>query len=91
MMCRNKHILNEILPHSFSSMNQSEETFYIVPEGTHNTLVRTGLCSSEGLTRRSAEAAARFSSYATHHGIRTHNALKALHLDDLFGSKAGGM
>jgi ureidoglycolate dehydrogenase (NAD+) len=24
------------------------------------------------------------------HGIRTHNAIKAIHLDDLFGSKAGG-
>ena len=30
-----------------------------------------------------------FPAYATTH-IRTHNALKALHLDDLFGSKAGG-
>src|SRR5689334_24551579 len=24
------------------------------------------------------------------HGIKTHNAIKALHLDELFGSKAGG-
>jgi len=27
---------------------------------------------------------------ATRHGIRTHNAIKALHLDELFGSKVGG-
>jgi LDH2 family malate/lactate/ureidoglycolate dehydrogenase len=27
---------------------------------------------------------------AARHGIRTHNAIKALHLDELFGSRAGG-
>ena len=35
-------------------------------------------------------AAARFCRMASLHGIRTHNAIKALHLDDHFGSKAGG-
>ena len=34
--------------------------------------------------------AARFSELASHHGIRTHNAIKALHLDHLFGSSVGG-
>ena len=29
-------------------------------------------------------------SNASRHGIRTHNALKALHLDELFGSGSGG-
>ena len=70
-------------------MNQSDEQFYIVPEGTHNTLVKNAY-AHRGFDHEECDAAARFSSYATHHGIRTHNALKALHLDDLFGSKAGG-
>ena len=71
-------------------MNQNEETFYIVPEGTHNSLVEQAY-AKRGFDQDECSAAARFSSYATHHGIRTHNALKALHLDDLFGSKAGGV
>ena len=70
-------------------MNQNEETFYIVPESTHNSLVEQAY-AKRGFDQDECLAAARFSSYATYHGIRTHNALKALHLDDLFGSKAGG-
>ena len=34
--------------------------------------------------------AARFCASASEHGIRTHNAIKGLHLDHLFGSAAGG-
>ena len=70
-------------------MNSIEEKFYIVPEDTHNSLVEQAY-AKRGFDQEECEAASRFSSYATHHGIRTHNALKALHLDDLFGSKAGG-
>ena len=70
-------------------MNTVEEKFYIVPEDTHNTLVEKAY-ANRGFNNEECKAASRFSSYATHHGIRTHNALKALHLDDLFGSKAGG-
>ena len=33
---------------------------------------------------------ARLCNMAARHGVRTHNALKALHLDELFGSRAGG-
>ena len=33
---------------------------------------------------------ARFCEMASAHGIRTHNAIKALHLDHLFGSATGG-
>src|SRR5581483_5751598 len=35
-------------------------------------------------------SAARFCQMASRHGIRTHNAIKAIHLDDHFGSGAGG-
>ena len=67
----------------------TEEQFYTVPVETHNELVRQAY-GHRGFDRDECDAAAKFSAYATTHGIRTHNALKALHLDDLFGSKAGG-
>ena len=67
----------------------NEEQFYIVPTETHNDLVKKAY-HHRGFDESECEAAAKFSAYATTHGIRTHNALKALHLDDLFGSKAGG-
>ena len=67
----------------------TEEQFYVVPTETHNDLVKKAFLQ-RGFDSSECEAAAKFSAYATTHGIRTHNALKALHLDDLFGSKAGG-
>ncbi|NBQ02749.1 MAG: lactate dehydrogenase, partial [Opitutae bacterium] len=66
-----------------------EDQFYIVPTETHNDLVQKAY-GHRGFDDSECQAAAKFSAYATTHGIRTHNALKALHLDDLFGSKAGG-
>ncbi len=65
------------------------ETFYIVPEATHNELVAVAY-RHRGFNEEEAAAAARFSAHASRHGIRTHNAIKALHLDHLFGSAAGG-
>ncbi|MEQ9825954.1 MAG: Ldh family oxidoreductase [Puniceicoccaceae bacterium] len=65
------------------------ETFYVVPESVHNALVKAAY-EQRGFDSTEADYAARFSAYATRHGIRTHNALKALHLDHLFGSSAGG-
>ena len=70
-------------------MNTQEDTFFIVPRELHDDLVRSAY-AERGFDEDECEAAAKFSAYATTHGIRTHNALKALHLDDLFGSKAGG-
>ncbi|WP_309399688.1 Ldh family oxidoreductase [Cerasicoccus maritimus] len=65
------------------------ETFYVVPESQHNVLVKQAYLS-RGFDDAEGDAAAKFSAYASTHGIRTHNALKALHLDHLFGSGAGG-
>jgi L-2-hydroxycarboxylate dehydrogenase (NAD+) len=65
------------------------ETFYVVPETQHNELV-VAAYKKRGYSAKEAEAGARFCAEATRHGIRTHNALKALHLDHLFGSGAGG-
>jgi ureidoglycolate dehydrogenase (NAD+) len=67
----------------------STEVFYVVPESLHNDLVEKAY-RHRGFTADESEAASRFSSYASWHGIRTHNAIKALHLDHLFGSAADG-
>ncbi|NBT14350.1 MAG: lactate dehydrogenase [Planctomycetia bacterium] len=65
------------------------ETFYVVPVATHEAIVR-GAYVKRGFDAAEAEHAATLATAATRHGIRTHNAIKALHLDELFGSKAGG-
>jgi len=62
---------------------------YIVPTNIHNALVEAAY-RHRGYTADEAAAAARFSELTAWHGIKTHNAIKALHLDELFGSKAGG-
>ena len=65
------------------------ETFHVVPVATHEALVEAAY-TARGFAADEARAAARLATAATTHGIRTHNAIKALHLDDMFGSKAGG-
>ncbi|MEI6658209.1 MAG: Ldh family oxidoreductase [Planctomycetota bacterium] len=65
------------------------ETFHVVPVEAHETIVRSAYLH-RGFDAAEAEHAAKLATAATRHGIRTHNAIKALHLDELFGSKAGG-
>ena len=65
------------------------ETFHVVPVEAHERLVRTAY-ERRGFDAQEAGQAARLATAATRHGIRTHNAIKALHLDEMFGSKAGG-
>jgi len=65
------------------------ETFHVVPVAVHEALVRSAYLK-RGFDESEAGHAATLATAATRHGIRTHNAIKALHLDDLFGSKAGG-
>lgn len=67
----------------------NNETFYIVSTDTHNRLVEAAF-QHRGYTSEESAQAARFSAFAARHGIRTHNAIKALHLDHLFGSGTGG-
>lgn len=64
-------------------------SYHIVPTSLHNDLVRAAYLH-RGYTAAEAEDAARFCELASAHGIRTHNAIKALHLDHLFGSATGG-
>ena len=65
------------------------ETFHVVPTAAHEALV-TAAYTKRGFGAGEARQAATLATAATRHGIRTHNAIKALHLDDLFGSKVGG-
>jgi len=64
-------------------------TYRVLPASVHNDLVRQAYLH-RGYTAAEAEDAARFCEMASAHGIRTHNAIKALHLDHLFGSAVGG-
>lgn len=65
------------------------ETFHVIPVERHNQLVEAAY-RARGFDAAEARAAATFAAYASRHGIRTHNAIKALHLDSHFGSGAGG-
>lgn len=67
----------------------SAEKFYVVPVEQHNALVEAAY-QHRGFTVEESQAAAKAAALATWHGNRTHNAIKALHLDDNFGSKKGG-
>jgi L-2-hydroxycarboxylate dehydrogenase (NAD+) len=66
----------------------SEQFFTISHQAHHDLIVAAYL--HRGFTADEAEDAARFCDLASTHGIRTHNGIKALHLDEHFGSKAGG-
>lgn len=65
------------------------ETFYVVSESDHNALVAAAY-QHRGFNATEAAAGARLCAEASRHGIRTHNGIKALHLDHLFGSEPGG-
>ena len=62
---------------------------FIMPLDLHKHIVQAAF-EQRGYTERESSQAADFSRQASWHGIKTHNALKALHLDHLFGSAVGG-
>lgn len=57
----------------------------VMPAELHNRIVQAAY-RKRGFTDEESGQAARFCELAARHGIKTHNALKALHLDDHFGS-----
>lgn len=67
----------------------SDSTNYVMPAAVHNALIAAAY-RKRGYTADEADAAARTGESAARHGIKTHNAIKALHLDDHFGSKSNG-
>ncbi|MFA7235830.1 MAG: Ldh family oxidoreductase [Phycisphaeraceae bacterium] len=62
---------------------------FVMSVEQHNALVAAAY-QHRGYTAEEAAQGARFSQLTAWHGIKTHNAIKALHLDELFGSKTGG-
>ncbi len=65
------------------------ETYFIIPEAQHNALTEAAYRHRGYLPDEAADGA-RLCCEASRHGIRTHNAIKALHLDHLFGSGSKG-
>jgi LDH2 family malate/lactate/ureidoglycolate dehydrogenase len=70
-------------------MSEAVAQEYIFPASEHNRIVR-GVYMHRGYAADEAELAAQFSELTARHGVKTHNAIKALHLDELFGSAVGG-
>ncbi len=58
---------------------------FIVPVALHNQIAQAAL-EKRGFTRDESAQAARFCQLAAWHGIKTHNLIKLLHLDEHFGS-----
>ncbi|MBK1827003.1 Ldh family oxidoreductase [Haloferula rosea] len=63
--------------------------FLTVSRADHDRLVSAAY-RQRGFSEDESAEGARLAAEAARHGIRTHHALKALHLDHLFGSAAGG-
>jgi LDH2 family malate/lactate/ureidoglycolate dehydrogenase len=63
--------------------------FLTVSRSAHDQLVEAAY-RSRGFTADEASEGAKLAAEAARHGIRTHHALKALHLDHLLGSAVGG-
>jgi L-2-hydroxycarboxylate dehydrogenase (NAD+) len=65
------------------------DTYYVVPESQHNALIEAAY-RHRGFEADEAREGAIVCADASRHGIRTHNGIKALHLDHLFGSGSKG-
>jgi L-2-hydroxycarboxylate dehydrogenase (NAD+) len=64
-------------------------TRFVVPERLHFDLVVAAF-AARGYDEEESKDMARLCGEAARHGIRTHNALKALHLEEHFGASTGG-
>lgn len=65
------------------------DSYFVVPQSQHDVLVETAFRSRGYLADEAADGA-RLCGEASRHGIRTHNAIKALHLDQELGSGSKG-
>src|SRR5580700_3586899 len=65
------------------------ENFYVIPEAQHNKLISAAY-RHRGYLADEADEATAVCAEASRHGIRTHNGIKALHLDHLLGSGSKG-
>ena len=60
---------------------------FVFPSDLHHNIVKAAYLK-RGFSEDEAEDGASVAGVASHHGIHTHNALKAIHLDDHMGSGA---
>lgn len=67
----------------------STSTMFVMPVETHEAVVSAAF-AKRGYTQEEVDALVKFCTMASWHGIRTHNAIKAHHIDDALGSKVGG-
>lgn len=65
------------------------EVAFVFPVEEHNKLI-AAVYQHRGYDADEAAIAARYCGMASWHGIKTHGGLKALHLDEIIGSKVGG-
>jgi ureidoglycolate dehydrogenase (NAD+) len=65
------------------------EIFYVLSRDEHDRAIQA-IYQGRGFNQSEAAVAAKYAGLASWYGIRTHNAIKAIHLDDLLGSKQGG-
>jgi L-2-hydroxycarboxylate dehydrogenase (NAD+) len=64
------------------------EPRYVIPEAAHNEWVARAY-RTRGYGPEESASAAKWCGLATRHGIKTHAALKALHLEEVFGRARG--
>lgn len=62
---------------------------FVVPEDMHNRLVIAAFMH-RGFSKQESFDMARICADAARHGVRTHNAIKAIHLENHYGSRVGG-
>ncbi len=70
-------------------MSGASKTMYVFPEDQHNELVAK-VYMHRGYDEDESRKAAYYSGVASKYGIKTHAALKALHLEHLFGVHGAG-
>jgi L-2-hydroxycarboxylate dehydrogenase (NAD+) len=79
-------------PAALSSINPptpDKAVSFVVPQQAHDSLVAIAF-AHRGYFPDETSAMVRVAREAAIHGIHTHNAIKALHLDEIFGVRVGG-
>lgn len=76
-------------PENPLQLKQASMNYFVVSEKEHNEVVSAAYLK-RGYFEDEGKDAARICAEASRHGIRTHNAIKALHLDDMLGSGSKG-
>jgi L-2-hydroxycarboxylate dehydrogenase (NAD+) len=71
------------------SASHPEDKFFVVPRAWHDQLIDASY-RRRGYTAEEAAAATENAADAVMHGVRTHNGIKALHVEERFRQSGGG-